>query len=69
MHSGLGVGTQLGTAAAQLTALAVLQRFALARETPENEVAYLAWLSGRVSGRRSAARFPAWRVGARPRVY
>lgn len=52
MHSGLGVGTQLGTAVAQLTALAVQERSAYDQDAHENEVAYLAWLSGR--GKRSA---------------
>lgn len=52
MHSGLGVGTQLGTAVAHLTALAVQERFLHDHYAHENEVAYLAWLSGR--GKRSA---------------
>ncbi len=54
MHSGLGMGTQLGTAVAQLTALALRESLALEpdKDDHKNEVAWLAWLSGR--GKRSA---------------
>lgn len=51
LHSGLGVGTQLGTAVAQLTALALDEQFA-SRNAHATNVAQLAWLSGR--GKRSA---------------
>lgn len=52
LHSGLGVGTQLGTAVAQLTALALDEQYVTSRSSHANAVAHLAWLSGR--GKRSA---------------
>lgn len=52
LHSGLGVGTQLGTAVAQLTALSLGDQMAVTGPECENDVARLAWLSGR--GKRSA---------------
>ncbi len=54
MHSGLGVGTQLGTAVAQLTALALQTQpsHLTGTMTAVSDLAELAWLSGR--GKRSA---------------
>ena len=52
MHSGLGVGTQLATAVAQLTALAVQDDLSANVTSHSSDVAHLAWLSGR--GKRSA---------------
>ena len=52
MHSGLGVGTQLATAVAQLTLLAVQDDLSANVTSHTNDVEKLAWLSGR--GKRSA---------------
>ena len=52
LHSGLGVGTQLATAVAQLTALSFQDNLPTNDTGQANEVAQLAWLSGR--GKRSA---------------
>lgn len=52
MHSGLGVGTQLATAVAQLTALALQDELRAQVADHDSDVAQLAWLSGR--GKRSA---------------